>query len=147
MPFIFSLKKLFISLLEYNCFTILHQFLLYNEVNQLYVYIYPHISSLLSLPPTLPIPPLQVVAKHRADFPVMCSSFPLAIYFTFGSVYMSVLFCHFVPAYHSPQPPCPQARSLHLHLYSCPATRLADEWLKKIWHMYTMEYYSAIKKE
>ena len=28
------------------------------KVNQLYIYIYPHISSLLRLPPTLPIPPL-----------------------------------------------------------------------------------------
>ena len=25
----------------------------------------------------------------------------------------------------------------------CPST---DEWLKKIWYIYTMEYYSAIKK-
>ena len=25
----------------------------------------------------------------------------------------------------------------------CPLT---DEWIKKIWHIYTMEYYSAIKK-
>ena len=78
------------------------QFLLYNKVNQLYAYIYPHIPSLLSLPPTLPIPPLQVVIKHRADLPVLCSSFPLAIYFTFGSVYMSVLLSHYVPA--SPPP-------------------------------------------
>ena len=35
------------SLLEYNCFTIVCQSLLYNKVNQLYIYIYPHISSLL----------------------------------------------------------------------------------------------------
>ena len=34
------------SLLEYNCFTMVCQFLLYNKVNQLYTYIYPHISSL-----------------------------------------------------------------------------------------------------
>ena len=46
------------SLLEYNCFTMVCPFLLYNKVNQLYIYIYPHISSLLCLPPTLPIPPL-----------------------------------------------------------------------------------------
>ena len=26
----------------------------------------------------------------------------------------------------------------------CPST---DEWIKKMWHIYTMEYYSAIKKE
>ena len=43
------------------------QFLLYNKVNQLYIYIYPHISSLLRLPPILPIPHLWVVTKHRAD--------------------------------------------------------------------------------
>ena len=40
------------SLLEYNCFTMVCQFLLYNKVNQLYIYIYPHISSLLRLPPS-----------------------------------------------------------------------------------------------
>ena len=45
------------SLLEYNCFTMLCQFLLYNKVNQLYVYIYPHIPSLCaSLPPSLSHP-------------------------------------------------------------------------------------------
>ena len=74
------------------------QFLLYNKVNQLYVYIYPLIPSLFSLPLTLPIPPLQVVTKHRADLPVLCSSFPLAIYFTFGRVHMSMLLSYFVPA-------------------------------------------------
>ena len=26
----------------------------------------------------------------------------------------------------------------------CPST---DEWIKKIWHIYTTEYYSAIKNE
>ena len=25
----------------------------------------------------------------------------------------------------------------------CPST---DEWIKKMWHIYTMDYYSAIKK-
>ena len=65
------------------------QFLLYNKVNQLYVYIYPHISSPLHLPSTLPIPPLQVVTKHQADLPLRCSCFPLASYFTIESVYIS----------------------------------------------------------
>ena len=27
--------------------------------------------------------------------------------------------------------------------YKCPLT---DEWIKKMWYVYTMEYYSAIKK-
>ena len=65
------------------------QFLLYNKVNQLYIYIYPQFSSLLHLLPTLPIPPLQMVTKHQAELPVLCGCFPLAIYFTFGSIYQS----------------------------------------------------------
>ena len=89
------------------------QFLLYNKLNQLYVYIYPHIPSLLHLPPTLPILPPQMVTKHRADLPVLCSCFSLAIYFTFGSVYMSTLLFHFIPA--SPPPP----RVLKSVLYVC----------------------------
>ena len=110
------------SLLEYNCFTMVCQLLLYNNVNQLYIYIHPNISSLLCLTPTLPIPPIQVDTKHRADLSLLCGCFPLAIYFTFGSVYMSIPLSHFVPAYPSPSP-CPQVHSLCLCLYSCPAPR------------------------
>ena len=51
-----------------------------------------------------------------------CSCFPLAIYFTFDSVYMSMLLSHFVPASPSSSP-CPQVHPLRLHLYSCPAPR------------------------
>ena len=98
------------------------QFLLYNKGNQLYVYIYPHIPSLWRLPPTLPIPPLQVLTEHRADLPVLCGCFPLASYFTFDSVYMSMSLPHFVPAYPSPSP-CPQVHSLCLCLYFCPAPK------------------------
>ena len=96
------------------------QFLLYNKVNQLYIYIYPRISSLLCFPPTLRIPPLQVATKHLVYLPVLCSCFPLAIYFTFGTVYMSMPLSHFAPAYPS-QSLCPQVHSLCLRLYSCPA--------------------------
>ena len=77
-------------------------FLLYNKVKYLYMYIYPHISYLLHLPPILPFPPLQVVTKHGADLPVLCGCFPLVIYFTFGSIYMSMPLSHFVSAYPSP---------------------------------------------
>ena len=42
--------------------------------------------------------------KHRANLPVLCSCFPLAIGFTFGSIYMSMPLSHFVPAY----PPHPR---------------------------------------
>ena len=66
--------------------------------------------------------PLQVVTKHQADLPVLCGCFPLAIYFTFGSVYMSMPLSHFVPAYPS-HSPYPQVHSLSLRFYSCPAPR------------------------
>ena len=98
------------------------QFLLCNKVNQLYIYIYPHISYLLRLPPTFPNPPLQMVTKHRADVHVLCGCLPLAIYFTFVSIYKFTSLSHFVPVYPSPSP-CPQVHALCLHLYSCPAPR------------------------
>ena len=98
------------------------QFLLYNKMNQRYIYIYLHFSFLLLLPPTLPIPPLQVDTKHQADRPVLCSFFPLAIYFIFVSVYLYMPLTHFVPAYPSPSP-CPQVHSLGLRLFSCPVPR------------------------
>ena len=128
------------SLLEYNCFTMVCQFLLYNKVNQQYIHIYPYIPSLLHLPPTLPIPPLQVVTKHRADLPVLCSCFPVAIYFTFGSVYMSMPLSHFIPAYPSPSP-CPQVHSLCLCLYSCPAPRFFRTIFFPLrFHIYVLAY-------
>ena len=127
------------TLLECNCFTMVCQLLLYNKVNQLYVYIYPHISSLLRPPPTLPIPPLQVDTKHQADLPVLCGNFPLAIGFTFGSVYMSMPLSHFIPAYPSPST-CHQVHSLHLHLYSCPA-RGSSETFFQIPYIYVSIWY------
>ena len=122
------------SLLEYNRFTMLYQFLLYNKEIQPYEYIYPHIPSLLSLPSTLPIPPLQVVTKHR-NLPVLCCCFPLAICFTFGSVYMSMLLSH-RSSFPSPTP-CPQVHSLCLHLYSCPATRFISTIIFRF-HIYVL---------
>ena len=86
------------------------QFLLYNEVNQLYVYLYPLPLGPPS-PPT-PFPPIQVITEHRAELPVLYGRFPLAIYFTHGSVFMSNLISQFIPP--SPQP--------HVHmciLYVC----------------------------
>ena len=65
----------------------------------------------------------QKPATHRADLPVLCSCFPLVIYFTFGSVCMSMLLFHFIPAYPSFSPCPPQVHSLRLRLYSCPAPR------------------------
>ena len=67
--------------------------------------------------------PRRVVTNNWADLPVLCGCFPLAIYFTFGSVFMSMPPSHFVPAYPSPTP-YPQVHSLvGLCLYSRLAPR------------------------
>ena len=45
-----------------------------------------------------------------------------------------------------PSPPDPSGSSQCTrseHLSRCPS---ADEWIRKLWYIYTMEYYSAIKK-
>ena len=44
---------------------------------------------IFSLPPYT-IPPHQVIIKHRAELPVLCSRFLLPTYVTYGSVYMSI---------------------------------------------------------
>nr|XP_060142117.1 cytochrome c oxidase assembly factor 6 homolog isoform X2 [Globicephala melas] len=49
-------------------------------------------------------PQQWVVTTHRADLPVLCGCFPLAIYFTFGSVYVSMPLSRFVTAHPSPSP-------------------------------------------
>ena len=90
------------------------QFLLFNKVNQLYVHIYPHIPSLLSVPPTLPIPPLQVVAKPGADLPVLRGCFPLAISILHLVVYICP--CHSLT---SSQLTLPPPRVLKSILYIC----------------------------
>ena len=60
--------------LEYNCFTMLCSFLLYSELNQLCVHIYP-----LSLgPPCHPTPiPTMDITEHWAELSVLYSRFPV----------------------------------------------------------------------
>ena len=63
---------------------------------------YTFIPSLLHLPPTQPHPTHLGHHRARAELPVLYSRFPLAIYFTHGSVYMSFLISQFVPPSPSP---------------------------------------------
>ena len=100
----------------------------------MYTYIPISLPSCISLPPTLPTPPLQVVTKHRADLPVLCGCFPLASYFTFGSVCISMPLSHFVPAYPSASL-YPQVHSLvGLHVYSHLAPRFIREFSLFFFH-------------
>ena len=80
-------------------------------MNQLNVYIYP-----LPLGPpshSTAIPPLYVITEHRAELPVLHSRFPLAIYFTYGSVYTSISISQFIPP---PIPPTPTYFLSHLRV-------------------------------
>ena len=43
-----------------------------------------------------PIPPLWIVTEHWVELPVSYSKFPLAIYFTYANVYVSMLYSQFV---------------------------------------------------
>ena len=116
-----------ISSLEYNCFTMVCYFLLYNKVNQLYIYIYPHIFSLLHLPPTsLSHPSRWSQSTELISLWELCGCFPLSIYF--GSIYKSMPLSHFIPTYPSPSP-CPQVHSLHLRLSSCPAPHSSEPYI------------------
>ena len=116
------------------------QFPLYNKVNQLYIYIYPHIPALLRLPPTLPIPPLQVDIKHRVDLPVLCCCFPLAIYFTFGSIYKSMPLS-LRPSLPFPLPVSSSPLSMSVSLFlSCPQVLQNYFFSFSRFHIYVLAY-------
>ena len=68
-------------------------FLLYNKINKLYVYIYPFL-----------LGHLAPLGHHRVPSraPWLHSSFSLAVYFTHGGGYMSLLLSQCSPASPSP---------------------------------------------
>ena len=83
--------------MEYSCFTLLCFFLLYNDESAVCVHMSPPSWTLLP-----PAPPLEVTTEPWAGLPVLYSSFPLAICFACGEVYMSVLLSLFIPPSPSP---------------------------------------------
>ena len=92
-----------------KCFTILCWFLPNINMNQPEVYLCH-----LSLDPSSPLPPRpSPLGCHRAwfEFPPSHSKFPLAIYFTYGNVYISMLLSPYLlpfpslPPFYPPPPP------------------------------------------
>ena len=129
-----------ISLLEYNCFTTVCQFLLYNKLSQLYVYIYIPISPppCVSLPPSLSHPSRWSQSTELISLCYAVAPHQLAI-LHLVDVYMFMPISHFVPAYPSLSP-CHQVHCLHLHLYSCPAPRFLRTIFKNRFHIYVLAY-------
>ena len=102
--------------------------------------------------------------------PVSCIEHRLAIHFLHDSIHVSVPFSQIIPPSPSPtesKSPFYTSVSLllsriqghHYHLskfiaalfiiartWKQPRCPSADEWMRKLWYIYKMEYYSAIKK-
>ena len=115
--------------IAHTCFTLLCEFLLCHELNQLYVYTY----RLPFEPPShASVPPLQIITGPQTELPLLHTSFPLAICFTHGSVYMSIPISQFIPS-------CPSTLVYTSVLYICvslPALQIgASVPLSQIPHM------------
>ena len=79
-----------------------------------------------NLPPTShPIPPLYIVTEPQFEVPESYSKFPLAICFTYGSVYVSMLLSPFVPPSVFPRPVFINLFSMSLS-HCCPANRFIN---------------------
>ena len=107
-----------------SCLTMLCQFLPYNELNQLHVYICPFpLGSPFHTPPPHPIPLVKAITEHWAglpELPVLCSRFPLANLHGVVHICQSYLPIH--PSF--PFTHCVHMSSLiHLCLYSCPENK------------------------
>ena len=142
-------SSFFFFLLEYNCFTMLHQFLLYNKVNKLYVYIYPLPHKPSSLPPAAHSSRSQQQQVEHCMLYSSClfhtwqlSILHTLVYIcpciTISSWFTVVVYiCQsYSPSSSHPLLPalCPHVGSLHVHLYSPGSTLLeqsistADHW-------------------
>ena len=77
-------------------------------------------------PSHVPLHPIPwVFPVHQAWALVSCIQPGVVICFTLDSIHVSMLFPRNIPPLPSPT--------------------AADEWIRKLWYIYTMEYYSAIK--
>ena len=101
------------SLLEYNCFTMLCEFLLYNEVNQTHAYTYP-----LPLDPPSQHSPPACLDHHTVPGWASCalSWVPLTMYFTHSIVHISIPVSQLIPLSHSPHDQCWVSTSASLFL-------------------------------
>ena len=86
-----------------NCITMLCWFLpVYQHESATGIHVSSPSWTCLPPPTTHPTPQLWVVAEHQAELTELHSNFPLAIYFTCDSVYISMLLSQFIP-----RPPSP----------------------------------------
>ena len=77
--------------------------------------------SLTSLPPPTPCHPSRLSQSPWFKLPASYSKIPLAIYFTYGNIYVSMLLSQIIPLLFPSL--CPKVYSLCLHLHCCPVDR------------------------
>ena len=111
---------------------------LYQSESAIHIHISPYLLPLAS-PSHPPYPTPLGGIKHRADLPVLCRCFPLAICFTFGSVYMSMPLS-LRPSLPFPLPvSSPFSTSVSLFL-SCPCVLQNLFFCFSRFHTYVLEY-------
>ena len=114
----------------------------------------PHREPSSLLPPPSPYHPSGLSQCTSPKHPVSYIKPGLAIHFIYDIIHISTPFSQIIP----PSPSPTESKRLfytsvsllmsHIQGYSyhqprCPS---ADEWIRKLWYIYTLEYYSAIKK-
>ena len=116
----FYILYLIYFLTGYNSFGMLYQFLLYNNMSQSHVYIYPFLCK------PHPIPTSRSAQSTQLNSAVLYSSFPLAICFTHGKcVYMSMLLSQFIPPF---PPHCCVHESILYLCISIPALQIGSSY-------------------
>ena len=80
---------------------LLYNFVLVSAIQQCKLAIFIHKSSPFWASLSSTFSPLKVITGCQAGLPVLYSNFSLTIYFTHGSVYMSILLSPFIPLFSS----------------------------------------------
>ena len=113
----------FLSLLNYSCLTMLCQFLLYNDVNQLYVYMYP----LLPNPPAHPSRSSQNTELNSLCQPA--ASHWLSVSHTAVSIYVNATLSTHPTLSFPLQYPCVCSYTSHSFSHTLPFLRVGTDFL------------------
>ena len=89
---------------------------------------------------------LWVFPVHQVRALVSCIQPGLVICFTLVNIYVSMLFSRNMPLSPSPTEIFIAALFIIARTWKQPRCPSTDEWIRKLWYIYTMEYYSSIKK-
>ena len=115
-----------------------------------------HVPILNPLPPPSPYHPSGSSQCTSPKHPVSCIQPRLAIHFLYDIIHFSMPFSQNIPPSTSPiESKIMFHRSamffaalfIIARTWKQPRCPSVDEWIRKQWYIYTMEYYSAIKKD